>query len=291
MPIEFIDEVKNTIESNLPASSGIIGEVIKTIYDQSSSAADLTDIIERDPSLSAEIIKISNSAFYSSISSIDSIKRAIVVLGFDTIKEIVTTVTTLKYFFSSEDSFAIDRSGLWLHSVGTAKASQLISKKLNYEKSEVTYTVGLLHDIGRILLALYFPEKYIQIIQLASEKKCRIILAEQKVLKTNHCILGKMLCELWGLPENITSAIFFHHEPLLAPKDSQFNARFVNLGDYMCRKAGIGNPGDDLIIEPSSAILHTLGSKPDKIQNMFDEIFQELLELKDDIEGFYSGMK
>ena len=166
MPIEFIDEVKNTLESNLPTSSSIIGEVLRTIQDQSSGANELTDIIEHDPSLSAEIIKISNSAFYSSVSSIDSIKRALIVLGFDTIKEIVTTVATLKYFFSSEGSIAIDRSGLWLHSVGTAKAAQLISKKLNHEKSGVTYTVGLLHDIGKILLALYFPKKYIQVIQL-----------------------------------------------------------------------------------------------------------------------------
>ena len=102
MPNEFIEKVKNVIESNLPTSSSIIGEVLRTIYDQSSSAHDLTDIIERDPLLSAEIIKVSNSAFYSSISSVDSIKRAIITLGFDTIKEIVTTVTTFKYFFSLE---------------------------------------------------------------------------------------------------------------------------------------------------------------------------------------------
>ena len=200
-------------------------------------------------------------------------------------------MSTLRIIYSTEDSLTSDYSGLWVHSVGTAKAAQLISKKMNYKDDGVTYTIGLLHDIGRIMLALYFPEQYFQIVQLASEKNCHIILAEQKVLGTDHCMIGKILSETWRLPENITSTIFFHHEPLSAPDDIQLNARFVNLGDHMCRKACIGNPGDEVVIEPSNAILHTLGSEPDEVQNVFEEIFQEFLELKADIEGFYAGMK
>ena len=236
MPIGFIEEIKNTISTNLPTSSGIIGEVIKTIYDQSSSAADLSEIIERDPPLTVDIIKVANSAYYGGSSKINSIKRSVVTLGFDTIKELVTTVTTVRYLFSSKIASEVDRSGLWLHSVGTAKAAQLISQKLRLERPDVVYTVGLLHDIGKILLALTFPEHYNRIVKLAAEKKCRIILAEQKLLNTDHCMIGKILCDMWALPTEISSPIFYHHEPMTNDESSQLLTRLVNLGDYMCRK-------------------------------------------------------
>jgi len=291
MPLDFIEEVKNTVSSNLPTSSGIVGEVIKTIYNQSSGAADLAEVIERDPPLTAEIIKVANSAYYGASKKITSIKRSVVTLGFDTIKELVTTITTVRYLFSSKIALEVDRTGLWLHSVGVAKASQLISQKINIERPDVVYTIGLLHDIGKILLAISFPVHYNNIIKLAEEKKCRIILAEHKLLNTDHCMIGKILCDIWTLPEEISSAIFYHHDPMINTRDSQLLACIINLGDYMCRKAKIGNPGDDTVQVPSNAVLHLLNDKPDKIKETFNSIYDEFVQSREDIEGFYSGLK
>ncbi len=284
----FIDEVKHSIEKNLPASSSIIGEVLKTIYDETSGARDLTRIIERDPILAAEIIKVSNSAYYSTSYKIDSIERAIVIVGFDAIKEITTTVSTANLFLTSPKTESFNNAGLLLHSVGTAKAAQLISKKLRLKKSGLTYTVGLLHDIGRFLLAILFPEKYKHVIELVMEKKCRIILAERYILKTDHCMIGKILCEYWDLPESITDSLYNHHEPVNASKEFQIHSRLVNIGDYVCRKASVGNPGDEVVQKPSNAVLSTLGSTPEKIEAVLEDVYKEFLELKNDIEGFFS---
>ena len=101
-------------------------------------------------------------------------------------------------------------------------------------------------------------------------------------------MIGKILCEYWGLPENITDAIYNHHEPLLAQKSDQIHSRLVNIGDYICRKAEIGDPGDEVVLRPSNAVLYTLGSDPGKIDKVLDDVYQEFLELKDDIEGAYS---
>ena len=291
MPPEFIEEVKRRLKSNLPTSSGIVGEVIKVIYDQSSNAGDIAAIIERDPPLTAEIIKVANSAFYGSTSEITSIRRAVVTLGFDTIKELVTTVTTVQYLFDPAIGSELDRSGLWLHSVGTARASQLIAKNLGFDRPDLVYTVGLLHDIGKILLALTFPRQYTKVIRLAREKQTRIILAERKVLNTDHCMIGKVLCDLWSLPEEISAAIFYHHDPMMTPKGSQMLARYVSIGDYICRRARFGNPGDQLVMEPSPAVMHTLGAREDIIETRFNEIFNEFMASKDEIESFFAGMK
>ena len=288
---KFIDEVKRVIESSLPASSAMGARVIQVIIDQSSNARDVAEIIEHDPSLTINILKIANSAYYGSSTTIYSIKRAVVVLGFDTIKELISTVSFVSCFKKDKNSFGDDITGLWYHSVGTAKACQFISKKTFVERPDLAYIAGLLHDIGKIMLALYFPEHFKNVIELAAEKKTRIILAEHKILNTNHTMIGNLLCDLWALPENISTAILHHHDPTGCEKDSQKLARIIELGDYMCRKAQIGFPGDEKTIQPSHATMDLLGSRPDLIENNFKWILDKLNESKYEIEEFFRELE
>lgn len=290
MAPEFIEEVKRVINTSLPTASGIISEVIKIIYNKSSNASDLATVIERDPPLTAKILKVANSAYYGAGSTINSLQRAIVVLGFDTIKEITTSVSVVHYLFRTVQKDDIDRPGLWIHSVGTAKAAQFISEKIGKERPEVAYTVGLLHDIGKILLALSFPEHYNRVIMLAAEKKCRIILAERKLLNTDHAMIGKILCDIWSLPEEISSSIFFHHDPMESTPGAQMLARMINMADYMCRMAQIGNPGDQTIYEPSKATWAILGLSNDKIELNYKIIFKKLTDSREEIEGFFHNI-
>ena len=109
MAIEFIEDIKRTITFSLPTSSAIVGEVINTIYNSRSSATDLAAIIQRDPPLTAELLKTANSAFYGSTGNVTSLNKAVVVLGFDTIKEMVITVSVVQNFFSTSPGDTIDR--------------------------------------------------------------------------------------------------------------------------------------------------------------------------------------
>jgi len=289
MPIEFIEEVKSVISSSLPSASGIIGEVINTIYDKSSNSQDIAAVIKRDPPLTAKILKVANSAYYGSSTTITSLSRAVVTLGYETIKELVTTVSIVHYFFNSNQHPGADRPGLWLHSVGTAKASQLISENTNIEYPEKAYTLGLLHDIGKILLILSFPDQYAKVTKLAVDKKCQIIIAERELFNVDHTMIGKTLCDIWGLPEEISMTILSHHDLSLAPEKNPELAQIISLGDFMCRKAQIGNPGDNTLIEPPQTCFSILGITPEKINANFDSIFQNLLDQKQEIEDFFAG--
>lgn len=291
MDKKFIDEIRDKIGSSLPVASGIVGRVIKIIYEDSSNAKDLADVIEHDPPLTARIIKNANSAYYGSSTQINSLQRAVVVLGYEAIKEIVTTATVLHYFFESKNASIIDRPGLWIHSVGTAKAAQLISEHINKDRPDISYTVGLLHDIGKILLAVSFPEQYGRVIELAAEKKCRIILAERKILNLDHTMIGELLCDIWNLPDEISSAISFHHDLRGTTITRNLQARIVNLANNMCRKAKIGNPGDDLIPAPSRAALSILGTSQEKIKYSYNIIFEKLIQSKTDIDSFFIALK
>lgn len=291
MARKFIDDVRDAIGTSLPTSSGIINEVLEAMYSSSSSAIDLARIIEYDPPLSAKLITVANSAFYSSYSKITNVQRAIVILGFNTVREILSTVPVLHYFFSTANTDIIDRPGLWYHSVGAARAAKIIADIINSDFKPHAYSIGLLHDIGRIFLAMSFPRQYRGVVALAAEKQCRIILAEQKLLKLDHTAIGDMLCEAWNLPEEIRSAVYYHHDLRGTSIQSHFEPRLCHLADHFSRKAAIGNPGDSLVPEPSRAAMNILGKTPERIQKNYDLAFERLKKQKLFISEFYSRIK
>ncbi|MFC1552545.1 HDOD domain-containing protein, partial [Candidatus Latescibacterota bacterium] len=147
------------------------------------------------------------------IKPIDSLSRAIVALGFSTIQDIAISASVITYFHNSKGSMGIDLPGLWIHSLGTAKAAQLIAQKINFGNLEIVFITGLLHDIGKIIIWVNFPEYYFQINELTTHDKVRSLLAERKVLNADHSMVGQLLCNQWNLPPSISTAIANHHDP------------------------------------------------------------------------------
>ncbi|MFC1573689.1 HDOD domain-containing protein [Candidatus Latescibacterota bacterium] len=271
----------------MPASSAVLAKVINVMYVLSSNAEDVADIIEHDPSLTANILKVANSAYYGSYSTISSLKRAVVTLGFETLKEIVYTIGSVNCFQSEGNKHVDGLSGLWLHSVGTGKVCQSISKRMNIERPDNAYLVGLLHDIGKILLLIHFPKHFHSVINLTQEKNTRFILAEQEVLNTDHTEIGGLLCDIWSLPEVISDAIICHHESDVGKKCDQELARIVVLGDYLCRTAEIGYPGDSINIRPTEETMVLLGSNKEEIEENYNALLDELSADKPKIENFF----
>lgn len=283
----FVDEIKRVIESSIPTSSGIVAKVINTILNHSATAKDLADVIEHDPPLTARILKVANSTYYGASSGISSLQRAVVVLGFDTIKELATTVA----FFNSlsqKTANDIDLKGLWYHSTGTANACHSVASHMRIERPDVAYIAGLLHDIGKIIMALSFPDHYRNALNLAAIQQTPIIQAEQKLFNIDHTMIGKVLSDMWRLPNTIGTAILYHHSPSDISKGSQTLARVTELGDFICRKIKIGNPGDNLAPTPSRETLALMGASPTLCKENYKIVFQRVFQSKAEIESFFS---
>jgi putative nucleotidyltransferase with HDIG domain len=173
-------------------------------------------------SMSAKLLQIVNSAFLQPGMHISNVKQAVNLLGIDNVKNLVLmveVVSPLKSAFDTED-FQFDH--LWEHSMTVAKYAMAISQSESDDEKVAydAFTAGLLHDVGKLILATKMPEKFHAAFELARENHISLFQAEKQIFGATHAQVGGYLLELWGLPDPIVEAITWHDYPSLCPEDA-----------------------------------------------------------------------
>jgi HD-like signal output (HDOD) protein len=234
---------------DLPTLPTVVVRIMQTANDPTASATHLKNIIMRDPSLSAKVLRLVNSPYYGFAGKITTITHAIVVLGFGTVRNIATSLGVSKGLGSTSGPTALDLNGFWSHSVATACASYVLGrqKNLGAKLLEEVFVGGLLHDLGKLFLNRYFADQYMVTMRYARTAPCRIWDAELATLSIGHPMIGKCVAEKWNLPPATTSMIAYHHQPELAKEHAE-SVYIVHAADYLVRTLKIGNAGDD--VEP-----------------------------------------
>jgi putative nucleotidyltransferase with HDIG domain len=178
-------------------------------------------IIERDPSMTAKILQLSNSAFFGLRRSISKPADAVAYLGLDRIQILFLAMHAFSQFTPPVTSaFSIER--LWEHSISTAALAKSIVREEEASTgiAEDAFTAGLLHDIGKLMLACRLTERHTEAMTLARMKAIPLWVAEQQVLSVSHAEIGAYLLGLWGLPDTIVEAAAYHHHPSDCPNNT-----------------------------------------------------------------------
>ncbi|MFP4516505.1 MAG: HDOD domain-containing protein [Desulfovibrionales bacterium] len=171
----------------------------------------LAMVIESDLAMTLKILKLVNAASHSLLQEVKSIRQSINLLGLNTIRLSVLGVLVRDFFPDSKEQTHFDE--IWAHSLACAVAAQLIAEKTYPELKYEVFTLGMLHDIGKIFIIEFLPEDYERIRTYQALHKCSMIMAEQEILGTNHTQIGKWIGEKWNLPERIIRGIWLHHNP------------------------------------------------------------------------------
>lgn len=268
---------------SLPALPTIIAQMIELIDNPRTSASQLTRLISTDQVLTAKILKLANSAYYGFPRRIGTINLAIVVLGFDTIKDLGLSASIIDRFKRRSGNSSFDMSLFWEHSIGCGVIGKKIARELNYRISGEVFVAGLLHDIGKLILNQYFPNEFNEIIERIKKNNESFVQAEKDVIGVGHAVIGSWLTEKWNLPSQLVEVIKYHHTPDNAPEQTQI-ASIVQFADFLCKWRGIGYSGDSVIPELSSKTLHSLNVryKGDKIDmEYYAELVNTELEKAD----------
>lgn len=206
------DNVRIKLERlrDLPTIPHIMSEVLHAIEDPDISAARLAKIMEKDQALTAKILKTANSPYYGFVRRISTIDLAVVVMGLNTIKEIVLSLVVHK-FFSKIDKKIFNIQHFWEYSVFCASTSRLLARKLGYKLAGEAFVAGLMHDIGILILVEYFTNDYKKIFNIAYNQKISELESEINILGFNHAEIGYWLAEKWNLPDSLCASILNHH--------------------------------------------------------------------------------
>lgn len=201
------DEVVKQVR-DLPSLSAVVVELLASMDQADLDVHVLGAKIASDQALAAKTLRLANSSFYGMPSKVTTIHQAIAVLGFHSIRTLVTACAVTGSFSAGG---AIDLKLFWRHSVATAICARLLapSFKLN---AEMAFTTGLLHDIGTLVLATRFPGQYVQVQAYRKEHDCFLIEAEQAILGLDHTLVGSALAAWWKFPQAMQEAVAQHHQ-------------------------------------------------------------------------------
>jgi putative nucleotidyltransferase with HDIG domain len=244
---EYLKKITQTI-INLPTLPTVVAKMLELIDDPRSSARSLTRLVNTDQVLTARILKLANSAFYGFPNPISTINLAVVVLGFDTIKNLGLSVAVISRFARAKsDGELLDYSRFWEHSVGVGVASRMLARRLGLRAIEgEAFVAGLIHDIGKVILSQYQTVRYSECLHMAHSQEMLLTRAEEQVFEVNHAEVGSWLARKWNLPPALVEAIRLHHVPLTAKVRPELCA-LVHFGDILARAARVGSGGDPLV--------------------------------------------
>jgi putative nucleotidyltransferase with HDIG domain len=227
--------------ADLPPLPAVVAKITNSLNDPTQGAEELSRMVTMDQGLCSKILRIVNSAYYGFPKRISTITHAIMILGFNTVRNLVLGVSAFGMLTQKGLSAGLNRTKFWEHSIAVAVASSIIAKRRAPQTRSVVeeaFIAGLLHDIGKLFLDCYFPVQYAVCMAFAAREKINMVEAERRVLDVTHTLVGKRIAEQWNFPPLLTSAISDHHAPVKGADNFEISA-IVCTANYIAWQAGM----------------------------------------------------
>jgi len=230
----------------MPSLSTTVTKVLEVCNTPNTSANDLNRVIALDPVLTGQVLKLINSAYYSLPNQINSLTRAIIMLGINTVKNLALSTAVLGSM-GREDSFrSLSMDAFWTHSLCVGVMAKALAgfKGIPGMMQEEFFVAGLLHDLGKIPLNNCFAEEYRQTLELAGIEQGPLSKAEEMLLGFDHARVGKMIADKWQLNLGLTELLRFHHTPENASPNNRQLIGVVALANTYANLFDVGSAGD-----------------------------------------------
>jgi HD-like signal output (HDOD) protein/CheY-like chemotaxis protein len=198
---------------SLPSLPSSYAAINNELAGEDPSLQRVADIISNDLAMSAKVLQLVNSAFFGLARRVETIEQAVTLLGTDIIRSLVLSNSAFSQFQPSSKSFSAER--LWKHSLLVGAIAGAIAKAERVERAVVgeALQAGLLHDLGRLILAAHLPDAFDSALQAAGTRNAPLFEAERESVGATHAEFGAYLLGLWGLPDSTVEAVAFHHHP------------------------------------------------------------------------------
>ncbi len=245
------------------------------IHSPSTSADDIANVVSVDPNLTARLLRIANSAFYRFRRKIDTISRAITIIGTAELYQLVLSVSAVKSF-SNIPNDLVTMNTFWRHSVYTGLLARALAVRANILHPERLFVAGLMHDIGSLILYHQRPEAMRDLLLIAEGDEEVLCQAEISRFSFSHASVAAHLMDKWQLPEELVLSIKWHHQPELAEK-AGMEAHILFLANHLVNESEQGNfmgsPRADIRVP--EVMLEVVGLTEDELFFAFEEAAEQ----------------
>jgi len=274
----IVDELLHSIQK-IPAFPGTVQRVAEILSHADYSVSELVSVIEYDQSITANLLKMSNAAYFGSRHRVSTVQDAVMFLGQENIIRAVVASGVVS-FYRNRGGYGVKGSDLWRHSVGVALMSQILSKKLYDRKDGELFTAALLHDVGKVVLGEHIDRSFQKIERLVQKEGYSFLTAEKEVFGVDHAELGGKIAEKWNFPPKHVEVIACHHRP-----DRSAGERIapwvVYLADQVCLMMGVGGGSDGLAYWGLKEVVQMFKLRQRDIEECMIQLAQELALAED----------
>jgi len=273
----------------LPTLPSVVPRIISLMEDPRADAQKITEVISHDPAMTSKVLKVANSAYYGFPQKITSLERAVALLGFNMVKSLALSVGVIRSLPSPGFTDLFDVKGLWIHSLAVATAMKTLAEDIGGGRDvEGLFIVGLLHDLGKVLLGEFFPEEFSQSLERVNmDPTVSLDEAERDTIGLDHGQVGGMLLSRWKFPSAIVQPISTHHAAAHSISEDYLEERAILiLADSLAREMGIGGGGNRAAPEFNRESIEIL-----RINEQAINVAKgKLKEAEDGIEGFFQAL-
>jgi putative nucleotidyltransferase with HDIG domain len=254
-------------------------KLLPLLKDSDSSAADIESILKYDPGLTANILKLTNSAYFGIPTRVSSVRQAIVLLGWKRLLQVVTTICMSPLMKKSVPGYDLRSGQLWQHSIAVSVAAEILVKALKINDADEVFTAALLHDVGKLILGS-FVKKDLEQIEIMVTKGITFDVAESMVLGTNHAEVGGQILHKWSFPADLVNAVQWHHDPESCENGCVLSD-IVHVANTLGLMTGFGKAEEGIGIEPFGVVADRLGLKATHLEAMAQQTVDGIKKLSD----------
>jgi HD-like signal output (HDOD) protein len=271
-------KILNTVE-DLPSMPQTVLKAREIMADPNSDFKELADLFETDQAVATRILKLANSSYYGLSGKVSSIKHASVVLGHNTLGELLTMGGTASLLGNRLEGYGLDAGALWKHSLAVAFSSRIIANMKDPELSNDAFTSGLIHDSGKLILDRYITEQWDLFEDVMADGQHTFLSAEKEILRLDHAEVASAVCKKWNIPQPMTVAIRYHHYPSRS-RDNKL-AYIVHVADAIAMMTGLGLGIDGTFYQMDDKALGFLGLQEEDVNDIMGEVLDAVQKISD----------
>ena len=274
---KVVENIHQLLEDDikLPSLPTIFSEINEAIKNPKCSGKDIADIVSKDTSLSATLLKIVNSAYYGLSEKVESLHYAAMALGTQQVSSLALGITVIKYFKGISDK-RVNMQSFWNHSIASAIASKTFALHVKGADSDRVFIGGLLHDIGRLIFLNYYPDICNSLVKKAKILDLFYYQLEPKYFGMTHGKFGGLLAKNWNFSDKISQLIHHHHTQFkkVPPKE----VGLVYISNWLVTAIGIGSSGENGLHQLNINAWKSLNISESVIEPVVKQIDRQIVE-------------